>query len=236
MWARSLYVRAMRAARVVLRVTGLLGRLERSRRPFLRHLRTLFAIYDAEDLAALDLPWWSYASIDAVDRFLAERDGARVFEFGAGASTAWLARRAASVLSVEHDAGFLELVERLVADHDHASLRLVPPVPSPDGQPPSVTSEREGFEGLDLEDYVASIDDAGGPFDLIVIDGRARVACLRQALPHLADGGLIVFDDVHRRRYAPALHHPGLDAEVLHGRTPALPVATSTALLRRRTA
>ena len=235
MWARSLYVRVMRAARAVLRATGLLGRMERSRRPFVRHLRTLLAIYDAEDLAALDLPWWSYASIEAVERFLAGRDDARVFEFGAGASTVWLARRVTSIVSVEHDASYLEVVERLIAGYDHATLRLVPPERPSEGQTPRVTSERKGFEGLDFEDYVASIDDAAGPFDLIVIDGRARVACLRRALPHLADDGVIVFDDVHRRRYAPALHHPELDAEVLHGRTPALPTATSTALLRRRT-
>ena len=66
-------------------------------------------------------------------------------------------------------------------------------------------SAKEGHKGLDFAAYVHAIDDAGGPFDLIVIDGRAREACLRAAIPHLADNGLIVFDNTRRKRYREAI-------------------------------
>ena len=46
---------------------------------------------------------------------------------------------------------------------------------------PSVPSGKEGHGGLDFAEYVASIDEVPGTFDLVVIDGRAREACL--ALP-----------------------------------------------------
>jgi SAM-dependent methyltransferase len=233
MSARTTYVRAVQGARDVADRTGLLARLEGSARRPARYLRSLFSIYDAEDLAALDLPWWSFASIDRVERFLAGRPDARVFEYGAGASTAWLARRAASVTSVEHDERFLPVARRIAAPYAHASVRLVPPRRPPDGRRPAVGSERAGFQGLDFADYVHAIDDAGGPFDLVVVDGRARLAALRHAVPHLAPDGLIVFDDVERRRYAPALHEPGLRALVLRGLTPAVPYPAATALLRR---
>lgn len=232
---RSLYVAVVRAKRSALRRLGLLDALADSRWSALRYVRTLFAIYDAADLASLDLPWWNYRTIRLVERFLADRPGARVFEYGSGASTAWLARRAGSVHTVEHDPDFAAAVAAMLADRDHVRIEVVAATPAAGraAEVDVVRSERAGAEGLDFGDYVRAIDAADGPFDLIVVDGRARVASFRRALPHLAPDGLIVFDDVERPRYAPALREPGLRVHVLRGLTPCLPYPTSTALLRR---
>lgn len=231
MGAKSGYVALVRGARDAARRIGLLDALERSDRRALRYLRTLFAIYDAEDLASLDLPWWSYRAIDAVESFLAARPGARVFEYGSGASTVWLASRAGRVVSVEHDAPFADTVRGLLVGVDHVELRVIQaPVRAP-GEP-AITSARPGATALDFTGYVASIEEADGPFDLIVVDGRARVESFRTATRHLAPGGLIVFDDVERDRYAAALAEPGFTAQVLRGLTPCVPFPTSTALLR----
>ncbi len=48
---------------------------------------------------------------------------------------------------------------------------------------------------------MSTIDRVGGPFDLIVVDGRARNDAFRRSLDHLADGGVIVFDNLKRKRY-----------------------------------
>ena len=42
---------------------------------------------------------------------------------------------------------------------------------------------------------------AGGPFDIIVIDGRHRVLCARYALEALKPDGIIVWDNTDRDRY-----------------------------------
>jgi hypothetical protein len=231
----SSYVRSVRIVRRFAEPTGMLTVLEGSQHALLRYVRSLFAIHDAEDMAALDLAWWSYASISEVERFLAGRPAARVFEFGAGASTAWLARRAASVRSVEHDAEFIEVARRISAPFDNVRLTLVAPQEPRTPGRPEVASARKGWRGLEFAEYATSIERAGGDFDLIVIDGRARVECLRRSLPHLHEDGMILFDDVGRRRYAAALSMPGLEAQVFRGRTPAMPIPTATALMRRRT-
>lgn len=233
MGLRALYVGTIRGLRHVCDRLGVLGRLEASQRPALRHLRTLFAIYDAEDLAALDLPWWSYASIRRVEQFLRDNPAARVFEFGAGASTVWLARRAHTVVSVEHDLQFAADLSTLVAGHDNVTLFTVPPEPAV-GQAARTPSQRRGFEGLDFTRYVSVIDEQDERFDLIVIDGRARVQSLARARQHLAKDGLIVFDDVERRRYRSALEQPGWLATVYRGLGPCLPLPTSTAVLQRK--
>lgn len=236
---RSTYVSVARGARDAARHLGLLDPLEASDRPTLRHLRTMLAIHDPKDLSALDVPWWTYGAIREVDRFLARRRDARVFEFGAGASTLWLARRASAVYSVEHDPCFAAIVREMLkaTDGTRAAVELHE-VPAPPAGPERarVASGRRGAEGLDFHDYVATIDRVGGRFDLVVIDGRARLECLCRAIPHLTEDSLVVFDDVGRRRYHPALHVPGPDAQVFRGATPCLPYPTSTALLRRQDA
>lgn len=194
------------------------------------HLRSLPAIYDAGALVELGVPWWSYRAIAAVDAWLASRPApVRVFEYGAGASTVWLAARGSEVHSVEHDVAFAAVIGPLVAPLANVDLRVRPPVPAT--SPSGVRSGRSGYEHLDFADYVAEIDAVGGTFDLIVIDGRARSDALAASSPHLAPGGLIVFDNANRRRYQASIRASGLPVRSLRGLTPALPYPTTTALL-----
>jgi hypothetical protein len=96
---------------------------------------------------------------------------------------------------------------------------------------PKVPSVKEGQQGLDFADYVGTIDEVGGLFDVIVVDGRARTACLSAALPHLAPDGMIVFDNSRRRRYRAAIESCGLRERRLPGLVPTLPYPDQTSLL-----
>lgn len=229
---RGAYVAGVQTVRRAADKTGLLARLERSESSRMRHLRTLFSIFDAGDLARMDLAWWSYPAMKRVEAFLAERPGARVFEFGAGASTAWLARRAGQVDSVEHDAEWVEYVRELLADTPGVKLHAVPATPATEET--VVRSGRVGHTELDFGDYVATIDQVGGPFDVIVVDGRARNDAFRRSLDHLADGGVVVYDNIRRKRYWDVVSaFPGLRIELLKGATPTLPYPTTTGLIWR---
>ena len=180
-------------------------------------------------MADLDVPWWTYRAIAAVEDWLAARlDPPRVFEYGSGASTVWLARRAGEVHSVEHHRAFAELMHTELVDHPNASVRVVEAVPS---ARPVVSSQKEGHEGLDFAEYVAAIDEVAGAFDLVVIDGRAREACLAAAAGRIAHDGLIVLDNSRRRRYRAAIARSGLEERVLSGLTPTLPYPEQTSLL-----
>lgn len=228
---KASYVRCLHAVGALLGRLGVLGALERrapSSRPA-TWTRSLFAIHDLDQLSRLDVPWWTFDAADRVERFLAERPGAQVFEWGSGASTLWLAARAAHVYSVEHHSGWAaQLAPRLPAN---VRLRVVEPAES---AAPRIGSSKRGHEGLDFEAYVAAIDEVPGTFDVIVIDGRAREACLPRAVERLAPGGIIVFDNVDRRRYVDAIGDLGsrVEVDMTRGLTPALPYPTRTALLR----
>lgn len=192
---------------------------------------SLGAVHDSTALVELDVPWWTYRAAAEVQSWLASRPSpVTVFEYGSGASTVWLARRVDHVHSVEHHAGFARQMAQALAEHPQAEVRVVEPVPS---ARPLVPSRKEGHAGLDFAAYVAAIDDVPGSFDLVVIDGRAREACLAAAVGRLAPDGMIVFDNSRRRRYREAIGGSGLQERVLRGLTPSLPYPEQTSLLTR---
>ena len=159
---RACYVKGARLARTASVKTGLLDHLDRNyrtkRRGVLAHCRTLYAIHDVDDLVNLDIPWWTYGAIDAVQEHLDALGGrARVFEFGSGASTVWLGRRSAAVYSVEHDDSFARVMRRVLVSADvldTVNLIEVRPTTSSD---PQVRSGRPGEDELDFAGYVKAL-------------------------------------------------------------------------------
>jgi hypothetical protein len=132
------------------------------------------------------LPWLTYPTIDWLDSVLSPED--RVFEFGMGGSTLWMAERVKSVTSVDENPDWV--------------ARFKPP--------PNVTisvaiprgDSRYAEEG---DPYVAAIQAAGPPFDVVLVDGHSRLSCAEAAHRALADDGLIIFDNSDKPMYAPAL-------------------------------
>ncbi|RMI13290.1 class I SAM-dependent methyltransferase [Cellulomonas triticagri] len=233
---RGAYVGLWRSARRVADRSGALAALDArgAARPagVAAQVRSMFAIHDAADLVALDVPWWTYGAAARVAAHLDALGGsARVLEYGSGASSVWLARRAAHVTSVEHEPGWAALVRDLARDAgvaDRLDVREVPPRSTPE---PLVPSGRRGEGGRDYAAYVRAIDDVPGELDLVVVDGRARAACLEAATRRLAPGGLVLLDDSQRPRYAAALASCGLDVHRIRGWVPSLPYPRESAVL-----
>ncbi|MEX2441752.1 MAG: hypothetical protein WD400_03805 [Pontimonas sp.] len=228
-WAALVHL--TRKALQLLGVLGWLDRWAQSSRVGL-WIRSLFSLYDVEDFVRLDLPWWTLDSTSLVDDFLAQRTNARVFEWGSGASTVWLEKRAGAVLSVEYDPEWHALMLSMVGPKT-----TVIHTPAQFSKRPLVGSRMWGHKDLDYRNYVEAINQVAGDFDLIVIDGRARTACLEKAVTRLAAGGMVVFDNTNRRRYQSALDRlkEGFDDTTTTGLTPSLPWSTQTTLLRKHT-
>ena len=110
--------------------------------------------------------------------------------------------------------------------------RLVPP-DEPRIDDPAYASTKPGWREHSFRRYVHAIDDADGQFDVIVIDGRARPACLDHAAPRLARDGIIVFDNSRRAPYQAAIARSGLRAQEYAGLTACLPYPDATTLLQR---
>jgi predicted O-methyltransferase YrrM len=92
-------------------------------------------------------------------------------------------------------------------------------------------SEKTGWKGCTFFEYVHAIERTAGPYDLIVVDGRARGTCLQVAIEHLASDGIVVFDNSTRKRYRKAIEQSGLAYRDCRGLTACLPYPDSTTLL-----
>jgi hypothetical protein len=226
------YARVMHGIRRFLSRKGLLisldSRAEKSDGGL--WFRSLFSVLDFEDFQTLDTPWWTLASGRKVHDFLASRPNARVLEWGSGASTVWLGKRSSEVFSIESDAAWAAMVRDSVPPHVHI---VTPHIPVRAGRT-GMASRRMGFRHLDFSQYVGAIDDIPGIFDVIVIDGRAREACLDKALTRLSTGGIILFDNTNRFRYRAALkrHHGTVIVSSDIGLTPILMWPSRTSIVR----
>jgi predicted O-methyltransferase YrrM len=231
--AKIAYTNVARRIGGALARVGVMGLAPPRRDRRLRHWAySLTLVHDSLALAEMDVPWWTYRATDVVEAWLAaRRKPIRVFEYGSGASTFWLARRADEVHSVEHDRGFAERMGPKLLQLPNVHFRVVEPERS---SAPRVPSAKEGHGGLDFSDYVATVEKVGGPFALIVIDGRAREACLAAAIPHLEDDGIIVFDNTRRHRYRAAIAGAGVHQRALFGLVPSLPYPDETSILSLR--
>jgi len=150
-----------------------------------------------------DIPWITFACIRWLEKNLDSKY--RVFEYGAGGSTKWFAERVFELVSVEHDPAWYEKVSKSLRFLTNTTILLrVPSLEiSEFERVRSFTFEE--YRQLDFKDYAESINDfPNNYFDLIFIDGRAREACLKAAMPKLKSGGFVVLDNSERERYVSA--------------------------------
>lgn len=139
-------------------------------------------------------PWWPYSAIDWVGAALPQHP--RVFEFGGGGSTLWLEDQGAAVTVVEHDEHWHHQLAPLLG----TGTRLLFRPTTASGAITSVAAP--GY----FDSYVNAIEEeADNSLDLVIVDGRARVECARQAKSKVKPGGLLLFDDTDRPRYQPAI-------------------------------
>jgi hypothetical protein len=155
-------------------------------------VKSLAAIFDIDRLVSLDVAWWPFE----VTTFIEKRFRGKqitVFEWGSGASTIWMLKRGYKVTSVEHDEWW---AQKVLDKARELGLKFDSVIQLPNqSKDPRIGSNKNGFANLDFYDYVNQI--AGyGLFDLIVIDGRARVECLLAAKSHLKKDGIILFDNI----------------------------------------
>lgn len=132
-----------------------------------------------------------------------------VLEYGAGGSTLHFSRSVRNYHSVEHDQHWYCRVRDELIDKKVYNVRLshIPTTTAP--------TRLEMFDN-----YINHPRHLGQKFDVILIDGRERVACARVAEDLLAPGGvLLVHDFPARPQYSPILDKWAIEAQVTTGQT-----------------
>jgi hypothetical protein len=127
------------------------------------------------------IPWVTYSFIHFIENRL--NKDISVFEYGSGASTAFYAKRVKRVVAIEHDKEWYETIMKNVPEN--ANIRLI---------------------GLSYDgNYCRAINGEKEKFDIVSVDGRDRINCVKNCLNQLSDCGIIILDDSERAQYQTAL-------------------------------
>lgn len=155
-------------------------------------------------------PWLSLAAIDELRNIV--QPSARVLEYGSGGSTVFFAKHCHSVLTIEHDQQWHDLLKEKLSqlNIDNVNLQHVGPEACTDlseiDPHAGFGSTGQEFADMSFKAYVqAPSAFSTQKFDIISIDGRARPACIRQSLDMLAPGGVLIVDNAERQHYAKVL-------------------------------
>lgn len=129
------------------------------------------------DLAQKPLPWMNYPFLSFIDKRL--NKNLRLFEYGSGYSTTYFAIRTKSITSVEYNKDWLTKSKKLT--HDIPNAEIV-------------------FQELN-DNYPTFINNRGGKYEIIIIDGRERTQCALNSLECLTSDGVLILDDSSREEY-----------------------------------
>lgn len=125
-------------------------------------------------------PWITLSAIRWLEGILRSDD--RVFEWGSGGSTIWIAQRVSSVISVESDPTWFHRVNEWLTEEglNNVELKLI-------GKEPAMAWER----------YVNEIRTYKDEFDIIFIDGNleTRTICAVMAVEVAGDETVILLDN-----------------------------------------
>ena len=132
------------------------------------------------------VPWTSPASILIFDKILDKTMSG--FEYGSGRSTLFFAKKLKDLVSVEHDEGWYNLVSDQVRALNNVEYLLIKP---------SIQNDITDYS--DYADIIKKYND--NSFDFILVDGRWRVTCIKNAIPKLRSGGILVLDNSEREAY-----------------------------------
>lgn len=123
------------------------------------------------------LPWMNYSIIAFLDQRL--NKNLSLFEYGSGFSTMFYAKRVQQVTSLEYDQNWLTRIKNSVPDN----ATLV-------------------YQANDIDgEYCRAIQLENKKYDVVIVDGRDRVNCVKQGLANLSEQGVLILDDSYREKY-----------------------------------
>jgi ADP-heptose:LPS heptosyltransferase/predicted O-methyltransferase YrrM/sulfatase maturation enzyme AslB (radical SAM superfamily)/SAM-dependent methyltransferase len=143
------------------------------------------------------IPFMEYYEIELICFIIKYINPHNILEWGSGNSTLFFPHfiESSSIWhSVDHIYEWYNKI-KLSNNHDNVKHHYILP-----NNPKFINQQLAGGTYDDFRDYIDSPLEYG-PFDLILIDGRARNACLEKATERLSPGGIVILHDANRIKY-----------------------------------
>lgn len=141
-------------------------------------------------------PWMTDAEVTYIASLLTR--STRMLEWGSGGSTRCFPQMVGTYFSIEHDSVWHDKISAEMAGRPGLHYQLA-----------AVAKGTEGWGGglnpgnyRQFKDYVHAVDNFGallaGGLDVVLVDGRARVACAVYALRHLRSDSVLLIHDFYQ--------------------------------------
>lgn len=157
----------------------------------------LFSFWPGRAAYKDGLPWVTFEAREWLESFLTK--DMKVFEWGSGGSTLFIAKRVKTLISIEDNPEWYKKIGRLIKEKElNCQYILKEPRPGND-----YFSSSPEYKGLSFKRYCQAINSYPDDFfDLVLVDGRARNFCVSHAIKKIRPEGFLFLDDSQRPRYA----------------------------------
>ncbi|NMB53626.1 MAG: hypothetical protein GYA15_02900 [Leptolinea sp.] len=134
-----------------------------------------------------EAPWLTPRAITYLEKAL--KSDFCGLEYGSGRSTTWFAQRVKSLVSVEHNPDWFNLVKADIVQKGISNIEYH------QFAKPDVA---QNFQEILESEYVQITGMiAENSLDFALVDGVARSACMLHSIPLLKPGGLLILDDAN---------------------------------------
>lgn len=131
------------------------------------------------DAQGQPIPWFTYSFIHFLEKRL--KKNFDVFEYGCGNSTIWFAQRVNSIDAVEGDLKWFEKIQKIL--------------------PPNAKLLFFEVQENENGNYAKAITQMQKYYDLVIVDGRDRNNCIKNAQAYLKPDGVLILDNSDRPDY-----------------------------------
>lgn len=153
----------------------------------------------------MDIPWMRYREIEMIEDLFKNTSPKNILEWGAGSGTFYFKNfmpADGNWISVEHNK---EWAASVSVKNEDSNVSIVCKEPNNEPFPGAyyglVDFKVNDGSYEDFKDYIEYPAEQNILFDLILIDGRARVDCLNKAKEILSKDGIVMLHDANRPQY-----------------------------------
>ena len=195
---------------------------------FLKHWKTFkewqIQLQSKKQPHDLELPWITVIAKNYIQEYLNKKQNneTKIFEYGSGGSSLFFLKNASEVVSAEHDEEWFNRVKTIISHQNILGwegcffkaeqiekdlLNEKRDASNPD----DYYTDDNSFKDFLFKNYVSSIDKfQDNYFDIVLVDGRSRPACIKHSVNKVKKGGLLVLDNAEREYY---LHNDYLNTD-----------------------
>lgn len=171
-----------------------------------RIARKLSLLFTTIEIGDNIIPWIPLTAKIWLDKTL--KPDMTLFEYGSGLSTLYFSSKVKNIVSIEHNRKWYNIFEKELKKNQITNCEYYLKEPESFGtlnitkNKAEYISNTKEYRGFHFKEYVETIDIYPDHyFDIVFIDGRARIDCIKHSINKIKSGGFLILDNSEEKKY-----------------------------------